>query len=133
MLSVSGLHVGIVALALELLAVVLRLPRTPARVATLAILLVYILLIGAPPPAVRAGVMLGLLLVSRVVQRPTSPWAILAIGATVPLLEPAVVLDLGWQLSVVGTIALVAGASLARRLLPEGWRENEVRAVTTHG
>ncbi|MDB4888937.1 MAG: internalization-related competence protein ComEC/Rec2, partial [Gemmatimonadetes bacterium] len=50
MLSVSGLHVGIVALALELLASVLRLPRTPARVATLLLLAVYVAGIGAPPP-----------------------------------------------------------------------------------
>jgi competence protein ComEC len=122
MLSVSGLHVGIVALALELLAMALRLPQTPARLATMLVLVAYVLLIGAPPPAVRAAVMLGLLLLTRLLQRPTSVWAVLAVGATVPLLDPVVVLDLGWQLSVAGTVALVAGAALARRILPRGWR-----------
>ncbi|MEO7458026.1 MAG: DNA internalization-related competence protein ComEC/Rec2 [Gemmatimonadaceae bacterium] len=122
MLSVSGLHVGIVALALELLASVCRLPKTPSRIATLALLTAYVAAIGAPPPAVRAAVMLGALVVTRVLQRPTSPWAILALGAAAPLWDPRTALDLGWQLSVAGTAALIAGGSLARRMIPHGWR-----------
>src|SRR4051812_36208161 len=84
MLSVSGLHVAIIALALELLAGVLRLPRRPARLATMIILIGYVASIGAPPPAVRAAVMLALVLVSRTLQRPTSPWAIVALGSVAP-------------------------------------------------
>ena len=133
MLSVSGLHVAIIALALELLASAMRVPPTAARVATLAILALYVTGIGAPPPAVRAAVMLGLLVVSRVAQRPTSPWAVLAVGAVVPLVQPATVLDLGWQLSVAGTAALVAGGLLAARLIPcgiRGYRRSLLRAAT---
>src|SRR5688500_1620579 len=122
MLSVSGLHVGIIALALELLGAALRLPRTPTRVASLALLVVYVATIGAPAPAVRAAVMLGVLSASRLRQRPTSPWAILALGAVVPLVEPQTVLDLGWQLSVAGAAALVSGGVLVRRIVPRGWR-----------
>jgi competence protein ComEC len=122
MLSVSGLHVGIIALALELLGAALRLPRAPTRVAALGILVVYVAAIGAPPPAVRAAVMLGVLLASRLRQRPTSRWAILALGGVVPLVEPRTVLDLGWQLSVAGTAALVAGGVLVRRIVPRSWR-----------
>jgi competence protein ComEC len=122
MLSVSGLHVGIIALALELLGAALRLPRAPTRVASLVILVAYVAAIGAPPPAVRAAVMLGVLLASRLRQRPTSRWAILALGGAVPLAAPATVLDLGWQLSVAGTAALVAGGSLVRRVVPRSWR-----------
>ena len=122
MLSVSGLHVGIIALALELLGAALRLPRAPTRVASLVILCAYVAGIGAPPPAVRAAVMLGVLLVSRLRQRPTSRWAILALGGAVPLVAPATVLDLGWQLSVAGTAALVAGGALVRRIVPRKWK-----------
>jgi competence protein ComEC len=121
MLSVSGLHVAIIALALELVASMLRLPARPAHVATLVVIAVYVAGIGAPPPAVRAAVMLGLLLGSRLLQRPTSPWAVLAVGGAAPLVEARTVLDLGWQLSVAGTVALVAGGALAGRL-PKRWR-----------
>ena len=132
MLSVSGLHVGIVALALELLASILRLPIAPARVVTLLLLGVYVAAIGAPPPAVRAAVMLGALLVSRVMQRPTSPWAILALGAAAPLWNPRTALDLGWQLSVAGTAALIAGGALSKRVVPQKWRSWK-RALATGG
>ena len=122
MLSVSGLHVAIVALALELFASALRVPRGPARFATILLVALYVAGIGAPPPAVRAAVMLGLLVASRIAQRPTSPWAVLAVGGAAPLVESRTVLDLGWQLSVAGTVALVAGGALAARVLPHAWR-----------
>jgi competence protein ComEC len=122
MLSVSGLHVAVIALALELLASALRLPMRPARIASLALLAAYVAAIGAPPPAVRAAAMLAVLLGSRLAQRPTSAWAVLALGGVLPLVDPRVVVDLGWQLSVAGTIALVAGAALAARSLPPAWR-----------
>lgn len=122
MLSVSGLHVAIIALALELLAGAMRLPKRPARVATMLLLGAYVAGIGAPPPAVRAAVMLGLLIASRTMQRPTSSWAVLAVGGVAPLVAPRTVLDLGWQLSVAGTIALAAGGALARRTIPKRWR-----------
>lgn len=122
MLSVSGLHVAIIAIALELLATALRAPPAAARIGSLLVVAVYVAGIGAPPPAVRAGVMLALFAVSRTAQRPTSPWAIVAVGGVAPLADPRTVLDLGWQLSVAGTIALVAGGALAGRLIPRGWR-----------
>lgn len=118
MLSVSGLHVGIVAMALALLASVCRLPLLVGRVLAVATVALYVAAIGAPPPAVRAAVMIGAVLVCRSAQRPTSPWSVLALGAVAPLFSPAVALDLGYQLSVAGTAALVAGAALARRVVP---------------
>ncbi|HEX7981180.1 MAG TPA: DNA internalization-related competence protein ComEC/Rec2 [Gemmatimonadaceae bacterium] len=121
MLSVSGLHVGIIALALQLLGATLRLPIVPTRIATLVLLVAYVVGIGAPPPAVRAAVMLGVLLASRLRQRPTSAWAILALGGVVPLVDPRTVLDLGWQLSVAGAAALISGGALAGRIVPEKW------------
>jgi competence protein ComEC len=121
MLSVSGLHVAIIAFALELLGGAMRLPRKAARAATIMLLAAYVAGIGAPPPAVRAAVMLGLFLASRMLQRPTSPWAVLAVGGVAPLVAPRTVLDLGWQLSVAGTVALAAGSALARRAIPSRW------------
>lgn len=122
MLSVSGLHVAIIALALELLASALRVPPTAARIGSLVVVALYVAGIGAPPPAVRAGVMLVIFAVSRTAQRPTSPWAIVAVGGVAPLADPRTVLDLGWQLSVAGTVALVAGGALAGRVIPRRWR-----------
>jgi competence protein ComEC len=73
-------------------------------------------MLGAPPPAVRSAVMLGALSVSKLAQRPTSPWAMLTLGALQPVFTPRTVLDLGYQLSVVGVAALIAGGVFVRRL-----------------
>ena len=105
-LSVSGLHVGIIAMAAELVLGV-ALGANAARVGTIALMSLYVLMVGAPPPAVRAAAMLGAVAGSRLLERPTTPWAALAIGAVLPLGDPRVVLDLGWQLSVVGVASLI--------------------------
>ena len=78
-------------------------------------------MIGLPAPAVRSGVMLGVRAICRLVQRPTSPWAALALGAAAPLVIPVTVLDLGYQLSVLGMAALVASGALAKRCIPAAW------------
>ena len=125
-LSISGLHVSVIAGAIVLL---LRALRVPARAgAALAVLItaLYVAVIGAPPPAVRAAAMLGAASSSRALHRHTSPWASLAVGAVLPLaLEPRAVRDLGFQLSVAGMASLVASGALAARVLAPrlgGWR-----------
>lgn len=132
MLSISGLHVGIIAFALDLFLQLLRLPRRVVTAATIVIIGIYVAAIGAPPPAVRSAVMLGMLELSRTLQRPTSPWAVLATGAFGPVLSPSTVLDLGYQLSVAGVAALIAASRLARRVLPRewsGWRRDIARGA----
>lgn len=132
-LSISGLHVAIIALAVELLCRAARLPPRGASITTMALVAVYIAVIGAPAPAVRSAVMLGVGAICRLVQRNTSPWASLAIGGGVPLLAPRTVLDLGWQLSVLGMAGLVASGALARRVIRverrQRWRSQLVAAL----
>ncbi|MBV9880215.1 MAG: DNA internalization-related competence protein ComEC/Rec2, partial [Gemmatirosa sp.] len=126
LLSVSGLHVSIVAVAIDLLLVAARVPRRAAGVASVAAVAAYVLAIGAPAPAVRAGTMLGGALVARLLQRPTSPWALLALGGAVPLVaDPLAALDAGYQLSMAGMASLIAGRAIGRRYVAprlDGWR-----------
>ncbi|MEJ7808832.1 MAG: DNA internalization-related competence protein ComEC/Rec2, partial [Gemmatimonadaceae bacterium] len=118
MLSISGLHVAIIAGAVELVLTAMRLSRSSAPVAAFALTAVYVALIGAPAPAVRAGAMLGVGTLCRRLGRPTSPWAALAVGAWLPLLiEARTANDLGYQLSVIGIAGLIASGSLVRRWL----------------
>ena len=133
MLSISGLHVAIIASAMLLVFRAVRLTPHAAAVAAVATTAVYVVVIGAPPPAVRSGVMLAAGAASRLAQRPTSPWASLALGAFVPLVDPRTMLDLGYQLSVAGMAGLVAAGSLSRRVLAprvSGWRLTVGRDLT---
>jgi competence protein ComEC len=117
MLSISGLHVAIVAGAMMMVLQAAHLSRGAASLIGVVLTIVYVAVIGAPPPAVRSATMLAMVAASRAAQRPTSQWAALAVGAFVPLVQPRTVLDLGYQLSVVGIAGLIASGSLARRVL----------------
>jgi competence protein ComEC len=134
MLSISGLHVAVIAAAMELLFQVARMPRRVALFGAFVATGVYVGVIGAPPPALRSAAMLGVAMASRVAQRPTSPWAAWAIGAFVPLFDPRTVLDVGYQLSVLGMCALVAADALWRRHLAkriDGWKAKVSRELLT--
>ena len=134
MLSVSGLHVGLIAVAVSLVAQIAGVAKRRSDALVVAFTAAYVLLIGAPLPAVRAAVMLGAHSLSVALQRPTSAWAVLAVGAIAPLLDARAVLDVGYQLSVVGMVALVAAGALARRwgwLGQGGWRGTLYRSLVT--
>jgi competence protein ComEC len=134
MLSISGLHVAVIAAAMELLFQVGRLPRRIALLCAFIATGVYVAVIGAPPPALRSAAMLGVTMLSRLAQRPTSAWAAWAIGAFIPLFTPRTVTDVGYQLSVLGMCALVAAGALWRRRLATrltGWRARIGRELAT--
>lgn len=120
MLSISGLHVAIVGGALLLLFSVARLRPSAAALAAVSVSVLYVLAIGAPPPAVRSVTLFAASQASRALQRPVSPWGSFALGALVPLLDLRTVLDLGWQLSVAGYAAIIVATRLGRRL-PDAW------------
>lgn len=132
-LSISGLHVAIIAAAARLLMAALRRGQRDAELGTLLLVALYVAVIGLPPPAVRAAAMLAAGAASRLLQRPSSSWAALAVGAALPLLlDPRTVLDLGWQLSVAGMGALLGADALARRHLRRrvaGWRYGVTREL----
>ena len=132
MLSVSGLHVGLIAAAILLLAQVGRLSRRTGEALVVAVTVAYVFTIGAPLPAVRSAIMLVAASASVAAQRPTSPWAVLAIGAMAPVLDASAVQDIGYQLSVAGMVALVASGALSRRwswLAAGGWRGTLIRGL----
>lgn len=131
-LSISGLHVGIIGAALLLLVEAARLPATAGRIGAVCIVGVYVLAIGAPAAAVRSAALFTAVTATRLLQRPTSPWATFAFGALLPLLQPRTVLDLGWQLSVTGYAGLIGAGRIARRAMGgrlRGWRATLLREL----
>ncbi|WMT57749.1 DNA internalization-related competence protein ComEC/Rec2 [Truepera radiovictrix] len=116
-LALSGLHVGVLLGAAGLLLRPLGTLRYPLLLALTA---AFVLLVGASPSVLRAGVMAGAVLVSLWFGAGRlEPWPALALAALVTLLlNPSFLFDLSFQLSygsVMG-ILLFAGPTL-RRLL----------------
>ncbi len=114
-LSISGLHVAIIAGALRIVGAALRMRRSAAELAALGAVAAYVTLLGFPPPATRAASMLSIVLVAGRLGRPVHPWTALALGVCVPALDPRVVASLGWQLSAAGMAALVGARAMLRR------------------
>jgi competence protein ComEC len=136
LLAISGMHVGLIAgmilLAGSVAARVVTLP--PGGTSGIAIggILGYLLVIGAPPSAVRAGVMICLALVGVLLQRPYSPYSVVA-AAALPMLalRPMTLLEPGFQLSFLGTIGIIALRSAIFERLPECWTTDGWRRWTT--
>ena len=122
MLAISGLHVAVIAGAIQLAFLAVGAPPRTALICSALLTGFYVAVIGAPPAAVRAGLMLGIFALSKLLQRPSSPWAALALGAFLPLINPSVILEPGYQLSILGMCALLASARLDRRLIPRKLR-----------
>ncbi len=129
--AVSGLHVGIIAGALALMLRVLRVPGPAAAGLGLALLLLYVQIIGVPPSALRAFLMVAFYWGAQVVRRKPAPFsALLASAVAVLLIDPRQLFGAGFQLSYLVVAALLLYAAPLTewanawldpyRLIPEG-------------
>jgi competence protein ComEC len=114
-LSISGLHVGIVAAWLVLIGRVGRLGRRAPWLGVAGVW-VYVLLLGFPAPATRAAGFVAIAALARVRQRHPPPGAVLAVAVLVVLaIDPSAVTQVGAWLSVAAMWGTVGAAALLRR------------------
>jgi len=115
-LAVSGFHVGV-----AMAGVSLMIKRGAGRVPLLSLVLwFYIFLTGAPPSAVRAGLMIQAGLLGELAGRPGSAINSVSLAAVLLLLHsPFWFWDIGWRLSVLAALAI---AVAFERWHSFGWR-----------
>ncbi len=119
MLAVSGLHVGLLAGSVWLLARLAGLRPNTGRLLVLLVLPTYALIAGAPPSALRAALMGMTYLAARLLGRALLPMAAVLLAACVLLLaQPALVTNAGFQLTVLVTAALVRWVPGVTAFLP---------------
>ena len=133
LLAVSGLHVGLVGLALYALLkpVLLRLHVRRRRVeaaravVTLAVLAVYVVVAGASVSVVRAFVMVAVLIVGRAAERRVDSLNALGLAALALLVHrPSALFDVGFQLSFGAVAALVTITPILNGAVPERVRQS---------
>jgi competence protein ComEC len=117
--SISGLHVGVIAVALLTLMRVVRVPRPPAVLLSLGLAWLYVQITGASSPAERSWLMIAFLLSSQVLRLPGNGLAALAAAAlTTLLIDPLQLFNPGFQMSYGVVIALVVmGVPLGEKWL----------------
>ncbi|MBI1967137.1 MAG: DNA internalization-related competence protein ComEC/Rec2 [Gemmatimonadetes bacterium] len=124
LLSISGLHVGFIAGWLGVLLRRCRLSAVGGFGAGAALVFGYVWMLGLPPPALRAAVMLVLLDFARLHQRVVAPRGTIGLAAlAVMLVDPWAVRSVGAWLSVAAVAAVIwagratAGKPVVVRLL----------------
>lgn len=135
LLAVSGLHVGMVGMALYVLLkpILGRLGLRRRRVewtrsaVTVAVLGLYVLITGGSVSVVRAFTMALLVILGRTLERPADTLNALGAAALVLLtLRPTALFDLGFQLSFGAVAALVTLVPLLTAAVPERVRSSRV-------
>ncbi|HXH23454.1 MAG TPA: DNA internalization-related competence protein ComEC/Rec2, partial [Dehalococcoidia bacterium] len=107
LIAISGSNVSLVA-ALAFAALTWPLGRRRAIIAAMALIAAFVVLVGASPSVLRAGVMAVFMLGSVLAGRPGSPITAVAFAAALlTAIEPLAALDVAFQLSFAATLGLV--------------------------
>ncbi|MGF1472889.1 MAG: ComEC/Rec2 family competence protein [Rubrobacteraceae bacterium] len=113
-LAISGQHVAILAAMVYFVLRAFAVPLAVRVPSTLALIWLYIIVAGAPPSAVRAGVVAALVLLATLLRRQISPLHFMSVMlAAVLAYNPDLIYSTGFQLSV----AAVFGILLLRKPL----------------
>jgi len=118
LVAVSGQNVALVIAFTIVCLGALGVIGVPARVAALVVTVSYVLVTGAGPSIVRAGVAGALVAVAWLGSRAVSRWHLLACGAALVLaLDPLELFDPGFQLSFSAVLAIFLVAPRLRGAL----------------
>jgi competence protein ComEC len=107
-LAVSGLHVGIIAMALLVFLSILRLPKKLKLLTLILILLIYASITGFRPSVLRATIMFILLIGGKLINRNRNLNISLFFAAfLILLLNPLILYDAGFLLSFIVTFFII--------------------------
>ncbi|WP_119068205.1 ComEC/Rec2 family competence protein [Rubrobacter indicoceani] len=107
-LAISGQHVVVLAAGIFFAAKLLRVPRVPRIAGTVLLVWLYIVIAGAPPSAIRAGVVATLVLSAGLLARRVAPLHFMSVMlAAVLAWNPLLVYNTGFQLSVAAVFGIL--------------------------
>ena len=107
--AISGMHIVILSEILLFLLIGLGLWRHQAVCFALGILILFIIMIGAPASAIRAGIMGGILLIAQSIGRLSDSGRIVVFAAAIMLIFNPLLLryDVGFQLSFLAVLGII--------------------------
>lgn len=122
--AVSGYNITLIVEFFVVIGLALGLWRKQAILLALAATLFFVLMIGAPASAVRAGLMAASVSVATWCGRKSSSVNGLLLAAGLMLAANPLLLryDIGFQLSFLATLGIVLGSAWLDRLVPAGFR-----------
>ncbi|MBA4493100.1 DNA internalization-related competence protein ComEC/Rec2 [Paenactinomyces guangxiensis] len=122
LLSISGLHVGVIVACLYFILKRAGLTREKAALFVMLSLPFYVLLTGAGAPVVRSAVMAGLAMLAVLLNRWKDTLSFLAFSLLIQLwVNPYQMVEAGFQLSYLVTAALIICVKPLAQKLPFPW------------
>ncbi|MEY3989083.1 MAG: hypothetical protein RI985_164 [Chloroflexota bacterium] len=119
-LVISGWNITIVAALCLAVINTLKPSRSISLVIPLIVIALYVVFTGASAAVIRAGVMGGILVIGRWLDRPRSMLNIIAVAILlITMVDPAALWDVGMQLSTLATIGLVGFATPIEHFLTQ--------------
>lgn len=126
-LCVSGLHVGIIYLAFNLLLGFLnktRYARSIKAIVLILIIWIYALITGLSPSVLRASIMLNFIIMGSIINRRGNIYNTMAASAfLLLLLNPLMIMEVGFQLSYSAVIGIV---SIYPLIKPHLYHKNKI-------
>jgi competence protein ComEC len=132
-LAVSGLHVGIIAMALLILLGMLKLPKKLKMLTLILILIMYASITGFRPSVLRATIMFILLIGGKLINRGRNLNISLFFAAFLILLSnPLILYDAGFLLSFIVTFSIINLSPILQKIFSKMvvWIKNPL-AVST--
>lgn len=106
-LAISGMHITYIVLGIELL-LKKGIGKRKTRIVTIIILVIYMFITGFSPSVVRASIMGIVMLISKLIHRKNDIWTSISLSLLILLIyNPFLILNVGLQLSYLGTIGIV--------------------------
>ncbi|SDZ24663.1 DNA internalization-related competence protein ComEC/Rec2 [Thermoactinomyces sp. DSM 45892] len=121
-LSISGFHVSLLVAAIFWMLRYVGITREKSAWLILSLLPFYVLLTGAEPPIVRAGIVSGMMCLAIAWRKEKDILSFLCLAGMMQLcFEPLLIFNPGFQLSYVVTAALIVGTTPLAERFPYGY------------
>ena len=118
-LAISGLHVAFIAMFLQFILSILRVPQKINMALIIFFLVFFLALVNFKAPVVRASLMMSIYFIAKFTSRPQNSLNILALsGIAILIFKPEELLLPGFQYSFAAVFGLIYGNSKLNSLIP---------------
>ncbi|PIQ89412.1 MAG: hypothetical protein COV72_03185, partial [Candidatus Omnitrophica bacterium CG11_big_fil_rev_8_21_14_0_20_42_13] len=129
-LSISGLHVGLLTAIFLLIFKLFRVPFKFSFIGAGLLLMFYCVMVDNRPPVVRASIMIGVFLSGKILRRKQDLFNSLAFAALIILLfEPQALFNAGFQLSFLTVASILYFPPRLEGMLPKGMSKARLYAL----
>lgn len=131
--AISGMHIVILSWITMYLLIVIGLWRGQAFYFAVALMILFIIMIGAPASAVRAGIMGGILLLGEKIGRLRNSGRIAVFAGSIMLVFNPLLLryDIGFQLSFLAVLGIIYIKPIFDKWI-EKWQKKQEISSTLH-